>query len=162
MIILKIYYHMNAIFKKILYKIIYGKRIKFGKNVTFRKGFSLIIEKNAIVEIGDGVFFNNNCSINAMSKVKIESNCLFGENVKIYDHNHIFKYKNKLIKNQGYKTGEIIIGENSWIGSNCVILKNVNIGKNCVIQAMSLINQNIEDSIIFRKNNTKELINFCE
>ena len=45
MFVFKCYYHIMAILKKILFKLIYGKRIKFGKGVTFRKGFSLIIEK---------------------------------------------------------------------------------------------------------------------
>ena len=77
MIILKIYYHIMAILKKIFYKIIYGKRIKFGKKVTFRKGFSIVIEDGATVEIGDGCFFNNYCSINAKEGIKIGANCLF-------------------------------------------------------------------------------------
>ena len=77
MLILKLYYHILAEIKKVFYKLIYGKRIKFGKGVTFRKGFSLMIEKNAYVEIGEGCFFNNYCSINAMNKIKIGNNCIF-------------------------------------------------------------------------------------
>lgn len=139
MIILKIYYHIMAIIKKIFYKIIYGRQIKFGKKVTFRKGFSLVIEDNATVEIGKGTFFNNYCSINAKNNIKIGENCLFGENVKIYDHNHIFKNEKVLIKNQGFKTGRIEIKNNCWIGSNVVILKDVYIDKNCVIGAGEII-----------------------
>lgn len=96
--------------KKIFYKIIYGKHIKFGKGITFRKGFSLVIEDGAFVTIGDGCFFNNYCSINAKKRIDIGNNCLFGENVKIYDHNHIFKYKEELIKKQGFTHKPILIG----------------------------------------------------
>ena len=83
MIVLKMYYHIMAFVKKIFYKIIYGKHIKFGKKVTFRKGFSIVIEDGAIVEIGNECFFNNYCSINAKIGIKIGDNCLFGEKLKI-------------------------------------------------------------------------------
>lgn len=43
------------------------------------------------VKIGDNVFFNNGTSIAAKEKIEIGDNCIFGENVKIYDHNHVFK-----------------------------------------------------------------------
>ena len=154
MIVLKIYYHTIAIIKKIFYKIIYGKHVKFGKKVTFRKGFSLVIEDGGHVEIGDGCFFNNYCSINAKFKIEIGENCLFGENVKIYDHNHIFKKKNKLIKEQGFKCDKIQIGKNCWIGSNSTILKNVKIGDNCVVSAQALLKNNIESESILLIDNT--------
>lgn len=154
MLFLKIYWHINAILKKIFYKIIYGKRIKFGKHVTFRKGFSLVIEKGAKVEIGDGCFFNNNCSINALGDIVIGKNCLFGENVKIYDHNHVFKNSDILIKEQGYKYGKVFIQENCWICSNVVILKNVIIESNSVIGAGCVISENIAcNSIVKLQSN---------
>lgn len=161
MIVLKVYYHVMSAVKKFFYKVIYGKKIKFGKKVSFRRGFSLVIEDDAIVEIGDGCFFNNYCSINAKSGIKIGENCLFGENVKIYDHNHIFKYKNELIKNQGFKCDKIEIGNNCWIGSNSIILKNVNIGSNSVIQAQSLVKNKVEENSIFinNKNLKIEMVN---
>lgn len=156
MLFLKMYYHIMAIMKKIFYKIIYGKHIKFGKKVTFRKGFSLVIEDGAFVTIGDGCFFNNYCSINAKEGINIGNNCLFGENVKIYDHNHVFKYKNELIKQQGFKSKKIEIGSNCWFGSNAIILKGVNIGNNCVIQANSIVNYEVEsNTIIIKGNKTK-------
>lgn len=152
MIFLKLYFHIISFIKKIFYRIIYGKRIKFGKGVHFRKGFSLIIEDGAIVDIGDGTFFNNNCSINAYEKVIIGKDCLFGENVKIYDHNHIFNKKNVLIKKQGFKSKEIIIGNNSWIGSNCIILKGSNIGSNVVIGAGEIVRNKVNENQVLVNN----------
>ena len=110
MFIIKLYSHFMCLIKKILYRCIYRNRITFGKNVQFRKGFSLMIDKNARVIIEDGVFFNNYCSINALKKIIIGKNCIIGENVKFYDHNHIFNKKNKLIKEQGFSCEEIIVG----------------------------------------------------
>ena len=159
MLLLKIIYRINSSIKKIFYKIIYRNSVKFGRNVVFRKGFSLVIEKGASVEIGDGCFFNNYCSINAMNKINIGSNCLFGENVKMYDHNHIFKFKDELIKNQGFKTGEIVIRENCWISSNSIILKGTDIGSNTVIAAGEIIDRKISEGVVV-KNNIEKNIEF--
>lgn len=156
MLVLKLYYHIMALIKKLFYKIIYGKHIKFGKRVTFRKGFSLMIDKNAYVKIGDDCFFNNFCSINAMENISIGKNCLFGENVKIYDHNHEFRKEGENIKEQGFKTGKIRIEDNCWICTNVVILKDVTIGNNSVIGAGVVLNEIIEnDSLVKNENNYK-------
>ncbi len=139
----KIIFHINAFLKKIFLKLIYGKKIFFGKKVTFRRRFNVFIENNARIEIGEKCFFNNDCSLNAQQEIKIGSYSIFGENVKIYDHNHVFKNKDKRIMEQGFKTEKIIIGNNGWIGSNVVILKGVTIGDNVVIGAGCIIKQDI-------------------
>lgn len=161
MLVLKCYFHTIALIKKVFYKLIYGRHIKFGKNVTFRKGFSLVIEDDAFVEIGDGCFFNNFCSINAKQGIVIGNNCLFGENVKIYDHNHIFKYSNRLIKEQGFKKDKIQIGNNCWIASNVIILKNTNIGNDCVIAANQVVKKDIVNNCIL-ENGKVEAIRYIE
>ena len=59
---------------------------------------------------------------------------IFGESVKIYDHNHRF-HEDKPIKEQGYSNGEVHIGGHCWIGSGVIILKGADISDNCVIGA---------------------------
>ena len=59
MIIFKIWYHILAIVKKFLYKILYRKKIEIAKNVTWRRDFSVMIGKNGKLQIGKECFFNN-------------------------------------------------------------------------------------------------------
>lgn len=146
MIILKIIYHFKALVLKIILKMLHnfgGGKITFGKNVTFRKGFSLMIDKTGKVIIGNNVFFNNYCSINANEQITIGDGTLFGENVKVYDHNHCYKDVDVPIKEQGFTTAPISIGKHCWIGSNVVILKGVTIGDNCVIGAGCIIYKDV-------------------
>lgn len=103
------------------------------KNVTFRDFCSIHLRKEGRIFIGEGVFFNSFCSLNCLDSITIGSNTIFGENVKIYDQNHKYNNSKELIKNQGYVTTPVLIGENCWIGSNVIILKGVNIGDNSVI-----------------------------
>ena len=153
MIIFKIWYHILAIVKKFLYKILYRKKIEIAKNVTWRRDFSVMIEKNGKLQIGKGCFFNNGCTIGVNNSVIIENGSIFGENVKIYDHNHRFADTTKSIKSQGYSNGTVHIGKHCWIGSNVCILKNADIGNNCVIGAGCVISEKIKDNTIVRANN---------
>ena len=153
MIIFKICYHILAIVKKFLYKILYRKKIEIAKNVTWRRDFSVMIEKNGKLQIGKGCFFNNGCTIGVNKSVIIENGSIFGENVKIYDHNHRFADTTKSIKSQGYSNGMVHIGKHCWIGSNVCILKNADIGNNCVIGAGCVISEKIKDNTIVRANN---------
>lgn len=119
-----------------------------------RRNLTLTFEGRASLVIGRKVFFNNNCSISCLGKIEIGNDCLFGENVKIYDHNHKYKNKNALIRNQGFDVGFVVIGNNCWIGSNVTVLKNVTIGDNCVIGANCLVYKDIpSNSVVMHVEN---------
>lgn len=162
MILIKIINYIRATIKKIIYKIVYSSKFNYGKKFYFRKGFILMIGKNATVNIGENCFFNNYCSVNALQNITIGNGTIFGENVRIYDHNHRFAKKNILIKNQGYSTSNIYIGDNCWIGSDVIILKGASIGDNCVIGAGCIINSIIPNNTIVRNNQIQEHKNIEE
>lgn len=145
-------WHICCMVKKIFYKLYYKEKIKLDKNVSFRNSFFVYIEDNAKLSIGSNTFFNNNCSISVMGKVNIGSNCLFGENVKIYDHNHKFRQADEPVARQGFTVGSVYVGDNSWIGTNVVLLKNANIGKHCVIGAGEVVSSTIPDNCMLKKS----------
>lgn len=157
MLFYKILFHINAIIKKISLKLIYGNKIVFGRKTTFRRRLNVIIAKDAKIKIGSNCFFNNDCSLNALKEIEIGNDTIIGENVKIYDHNHVFKDKNKRITEQGFKTEKVLIGNNCWIGSNTVILKGVTIGDNVIIAAGSVINFNVGDNKIVKNKKCMEV-----
>lgn len=145
------------------------KNVYFGQNSSICYGFKLVNSNNGSIHIGnnfstrsyvkllaDGgnikigsnVFMNNNCSINCMGNISIGDDCLFGESVKLYDHNHNFADLNKRISEQGFDIGFITIGNNCWFGSNVTVLNNVTIGDNVVIGANSLIYKSVPSNTI--------------
>lgn len=144
-------------YKRFIYRIIFNRRLAIDSSVTFRNGFHMVIEENASVSIGRNVFFNNYCSINAMNNITIGDDCLFGENVKIYDHNHKFRLNTPIV-NQGFSVGAVKIGNNCWIGSGVIILKNANIGNHCVIAAGVVIDGVVEDNtVVYRNGEIKKI-----
>ena len=128
-----------------------NKDISLGKGFTARKGVKLNANGGKIT-IGNGVFMNANSSINAHLDVKIGNNVIMGENVHIYDHNHVFKDADALISSQGFKSKPVEIGDNCWLGTNVVVLAGVKIGKNCVIGANCLIHKDVPDNTIVKCN----------
>lgn len=163
-----------GIIKILLYKILYFNRIQFesvpklnctfkiaikkhsklklGKKFRSRNNVSFRVYNNGAANIGDNCFFNDGCSINCRKKIDIGNNVIFGQNVMLFDHDH--DYKNDITK---FVSRDIKIGNNVWIGANCVILKGVTIGDNVVIAANTVINKNIpSNSLAYQK---KELIN---
>ena len=148
------WYHGKAIIKKCFLKVIYKNRLEIGSKTTWRRNFSIIIGKGGKVSIGNNCFFNNDCSLTSLKSIKIGKGTLFGENVKIYDHNHKFNNLSLPIKGQGYSISEISIGSHCWIGSNVTILKGVHIGDNCVVGAGCVINRNIANNTIVSRNSS--------
>lgn len=134
--------------EKYLLKLRYGRKINIGK-VFWRPRFSVVID-NGHIEIGDFCFFNFDCSITSLGCIKIGSHNLFGENVKIYDHNHRFYLRNEYVSKQGMSVGKVVIGSNCWIGSNVVILNNTIIGDNCVIGAGCVVSGKIPNGTMLK------------
>ncbi len=127
--------------------ILYPKIKKFtlGKDISFRNYVHVIVQNGDSLEIKDNVFFNNHCSINRLESISIGENTLFGENVKLYDHNHSYARNETGLKvsHSEFATAPIVIGKNCWLGSNVVVLKGVTIGDNSIIGAGCVIHQNI-------------------
>lgn len=152
MTVFKIKWHLGAILKTIIYKMAFGKSFSLGGGTTFRSRFNVYLENGAKISIGEDCFFNHDCSINALNSVVIGNGNIFGENVKIYDHNHRFSNVKARIKDQGYATKAVVIGNRCWFGSNVTILKGVHIGDNCVVGAGTIISEDIPDNSIVMSN----------
>ncbi|QJD97366.1 acyltransferase [Mucilaginibacter robiniae] len=127
------------------------------KNVVFREYCSILIGDKAQLTLGENVFFNRYSSINCFGTITIGDNSIFGEGVKLYDHNHQFRASDRPIWDQGYKIGSITIGKNCWVGANVTILNNVTIGDNVVIGAGCLIYKDVPSNCIV-KNKVDHLV----
>ena len=119
-----------------------------GKNCYFRKFCSVVVSDGRL-KIGDNFFMNNHSSLNCMGEIEIGDNCLFGEGVKLYDHNYDYRKDNGLPFNKkGHRRGKISIGNNCWLGSNCVVLMGVTIGDNVIVGANTVVHKDIPSGTI--------------
>lgn len=127
-----------------------GGVIELGKRVTASRN-SMIASVGGKLRIGDHTIFNTNNNIVCHELIDIGSDCMFGPNVCIYDHDHNFGYEGI---QEGFKTGQVIIEDKCWIGANVTILRNTHIGKGCIIGAGAIIKGIIPDhSLVIGKHN---------
>lgn len=143
--------HITAPVTKMLYKLSFGNRFVWGEGLSFRRRFLINIRSSepGAVTIGNHCFFNNDCSINCWQSISIGSDCIFGEGVKVYDHNHAFDDPYRPIREQGFTAAPVRIGDNVWLGSGVIVLAGVSIGDGCVIGANTVIAKDVpENSIV--------------
>lgn len=130
-------------------------KVLIGKGLRVRSGVSFNVT-SGVLKIGEGVFFNNYCSINCHDSITIGDNVLCGEGVKIYDHDHVFSASSGVSKKE-FSTSKVIIGNNVWLCSNVIILKGVIIGDNAVVAAGSVVRKDIPASCVYVNGNVKKI-----
>ncbi|MBP2622669.1 DapH/DapD/GlmU-related protein [Streptococcus oricebi] len=123
-----------------------SSQLEIGEGVTFKSFTSLEVAGGASLNLGKRVFFNDHCTLRCMHKIEIGKDTMFGDGVRLFDHNH--RYSNYHIEKIAHNTAPISIGKDCWIGANSVILAGVTIGDNVVIGANSLIYRDIPSNSI--------------
>lgn len=133
-----------------------GVRIKISNGNVLSLGNNVYIDDyccleciNGDIYVGDNTFFNTNNKIVALKKIFIGENCLFGPNVGIFDHDHNFENNELPIIQQGYKTKEIEIGNDIWIGCNCTITRGVKICDKVIVAANSVVTKEISSKGVY-------------
>ena len=140
--------HQNWMQLKILVK--NRGSLSIGNYLKCRRNCMLLVTEGKL-SIGSDCFMNNNVSITCLKSIKIEDNVQIGNNVVIVDHNHNY------VNGSGFKTGNVTIRKNVWIGANSVILPNVEIGEGAVIAAGSIITKDVRAYTVVGGNPAKVL-----
>ena len=86
--------------------------------------------------------------IAANEEIRIGSNCMIAEGVTIRDQDHAFENHQIPMRDQGWTTSPICIGDNVWIGAKATILKGCTIGSNVIIGSNSVVTKNIPGNSI--------------
>lgn len=166
-----------------LNKVCYGKKIKMigwpfvfryphasitiGENVTINSTFFsnliglyqrtiIVARDNGEIYIGDRVGISG-ATIYAREKIQIGDDTLIGANTKILDNDFhpINSNKRKQGDLKNLPTSSVRIGDNVFIGCNCIILKGTCIGNNSVVGAGSIVHGNFPDNVIIAGNPAK-------
>lgn len=129
-------------------------KLFLGKKVRVHSGTKIKVRRGGECIIGDNAKLNYNNIIVCREKIVIGKGVEFAPNVLVYDHDHDFRAEGGLKANK-MVSEEIVIGNNVWIGANCVILRGTHIGDNSVVAAGCVVKGDYPaGSLIVQKRNT--------
>lgn len=114
----------------------------FHINGNFSTGndYVICINKDAILEIGEGTYLGSNTKIITTKKVNIGKYFRFGYESQISDSNYhyILDYETKKVRRIDKA---IIIGDYCWIGNRSTIMRGTVTPKNLIVASNSLLNR---------------------
>jgi maltose O-acetyltransferase len=101
------------------------------------------------IELGERVFFNFNCVVLDVCRVRIGDYTLFGPAVQILTPMHPMDAELRRRQEFGKP---IDIGSDVWVGGGALILPGVRIGSRSVIGAGSVVTRDIPDNVFAAGN----------
>ena len=101
------------------------------------------------IELGERVFFNFNCVVLDVCRVRIGGFSLFGPAVQIYTPMHPLDAMRRRREEYGQP---VDIGSDVWVGGGAIILPGVRIGSRAVIGAGSVVTRDIPDGVFAAGN----------
>lgn len=124
-------------------------RVQTGSLFSCRRNVQISVQNDAELIIGENVFINTNSVIACHKSIRIGDNVKFGPGTMIFDHDHT--YKSDKITDE-FAVSDITIGDDVWIGANCVILRGTHIGNKCIFGAGCIIKGDyVESSFVVQK-----------
>ncbi len=120
---------------------------KGGESVWMQPPFFCDYGSN--IELGERVFFNFNCIVLDVCRVRIGDYTLIGPAVQIYTPMHPLDAEQRRVAEFGKP---IDIGSDVWIGGGAIVLPGVRIGSRAVIGAGSVVTRDIPDAVFAAGN----------
>jgi virginiamycin A acetyltransferase len=132
-----------------------GSRIEIGSHVVI-DAFVKIKPAGGSGDliIGTGSVFNSGCVLYTGNGLHIGTHVAVAANCTFAPVSHEYARRDMRIVEQGFRPskGGIIVGDDVWIGANCVLLDGTRVGRGCVIAAGSVVRGVLEDYQIYGGN----------
>lgn len=117
-----------------------GASIIFNGFAIIAEGTSIRADHLSVIEFGDNFYCNKNCYFRSSNRIKFGDNNLLGWNITMNTTDGHSVYINGVLKQN---SGPILIGDNVWVSSFCVLGKGVEIADGCVISQGSIVTKKI-------------------
>lgn len=103
---------------------------------------------NAVGDVIIGDYTRVGLHNTIIGPVTIGNHVNLAQGITVTALNHNFSEADKRIDEQGVSTGQVVIGDDVWIGANAVVLPNVSIGRHCVIAAGAVVTKDVPDGCV--------------
>lgn len=120
---------------------------KIGKGVVIYPGVWIAPGRNLIIK--DYVDLAKDVLITTSGGVQIGERTLIGYRTQIISSDHTIPPLGESFPISGDKHAKILIGNDVWIGANCIITSGVSIGDGAVIAGGSVVTKNVPENAIY-------------
>jgi len=122
----------------------------FGRPVNAQVTPPFFCDYGQHIELGDNAYFNFNCVVLDVCRVRIGRNALFGPGVHIYTATHPLSVAQR---RTGLESGApVSIGDDVWVGGGAIICPGVTIGSGSVIGAGSVVVRDVPPGVFAAGN----------
>lgn len=131
--------------KNLYYKIKYSfldKKIHLSKTAYIHHGATFIITENekAKIEVEEGVYIGRFANIHTGSLIKIGKHTVLSDYVYLSTLAHgIEPIKGPIMSQETFDKGEIVLGENVFLGFGVKVMPNVKLDDWCIVGAGSVV-----------------------
>lgn len=121
-----------------------GRNIVIGDNFSSMGLLYMYANAGGFLQIGDNCAVNTNVQFGAASgRITIGNDVMIAANVVLRAANHS-RARGAPMKDQAPISGEIVIEDDVWIGSNAVVTADVRVGRGTIIGAGSVVTRSTE------------------
>jgi acetyltransferase-like isoleucine patch superfamily enzyme len=117
-------------------------RIEFGPFVWIGHD-SKIRCHEGVVEIGAKTVLGQECTISAYKRVRIGEQCVIADRAMFIDFDHGVVEVERPIRQQGIYTRDVEVGSNVWIGYGACILRGVRVGDNSIVGTNCVVTKDV-------------------
>ena len=120
------------------------RNMRFGRGVRVGRHCILTAQQGEL-SLADGAALSPGVHLGAdHGRIEIGSHTAIGPGTVVRAANHRFERCDVPIMRQGHVPGTVIIGDDVWIGANCVITPDVRIGRGAVVGAGAVVTRDVE------------------
>lgn len=163
----------------LFYKLRYGRRVQFGKNILINHRFK--IKGNGKLTLGDNLhlwaheepnafhFYHPNAQISighnttlngitchCYTKISIGDHCLAGSAIVMDTDFHNWEDPGHVLHGQKMSK-PVSIGEGVWLGGQCAVLKGIQIGDGAVVGFRAVVTKEVNARSVVAGNPAKEV-----
>ena len=121
------------------------RRFSLGKHSVVE---SFCCINNAVGDVIIGDYTRIGLHNTIIGPVTIGNHVNLAQGITVTALNHNFSEPGKRIDEQGVSTGQVVIGDDVWIGANAVVLPNVSIGCHSVVAAGAVVTKDVPDGCV--------------
>lgn len=120
-----------------------GGTVAIGQRTAIMQGSEIAVSRGAKVEIGNDVYVGAYSNMRSSRRIKIGDNVHLAQFVSLVGGQHSFIERDRLIREQPFEEGDVVIEDDAWLGVGVAVLSGVTVGTGAVVGAGTIVTKDV-------------------